>query len=123
MWRSTSLRVGFTVVATTAALTGCGGGGGTKAASPNDGAAGTGGTTINIKSFTYGPATLQVKSGQKVTVTNEDGAVHTVTADDKSFDSGDLEKGKSFTFTAGKPGTYNYICSIHQYMKGTIKVT
>lgn len=121
MWRNTPLRVAVTVVATAAALTGCGGSGGAKTAAPKGGT--VAGTAITIKNFSFEPATLEVKSGQQVTVTNEDGAVHTVTADDKSFDTKDLSKGKSATFTAGKPGTYNYICSIHQYMKGTLKVT
>ena len=71
----------------------------------------------------FDPTPLQVKSGQKITVTNDDSAVHTITAKDKSFDSMELGKGKTFTFTAGKAGKYDYICNIHQYMKGSIQVS
>ncbi|MCU1603436.1 MAG: blue (type 1) copper domain protein, partial [Frankiales bacterium] len=81
------------------------------------------GNAIQIKGFAYSPATLKAKVGETITVTNEDSSVHTITASDKSFDSGDLAKGKAFTFTIKKAGSYDYICDIHQYMKGTITVS
>lgn len=56
-----------------------------------------------------------------MTVTNHDSATHTWTATNKTFGSGDLATGKTFTFT--KPGTYSYICSIHASMHGTVTVT
>jgi plastocyanin len=56
-------------------------------------------------------------------VRNNDTAPHTVTAKDKSFDTGTIDPGKTATFTAPtKPGTYDYICTIHPYMKGTLIV-
>lgn len=81
------------------------------------------GSTLSIKDFSFTPAALTVKSGAKVTVTNNDSATHTWTAADKTFDSGDLATGKSFTFTFTKPGTYSYVCSIHAAMHGTVTVT
>lgn len=115
------LGVCLTAVAVAAALTGCGGGAaGTKAS----GGKGASGDAITIKDFKYDPTPLKVKSGQKVTVTNEDSSVHTITADDKSFDSKELKKGQTYTFTApSKAGSYTYICDIHQYMKGTLEVS
>ncbi|MEE4545142.1 cupredoxin domain-containing protein [Streptomyces sp. V4-01] len=79
---------------------------------------------ISIKNFTFVPATLAVSPGAKVTVTNQDTTTHTVTATTgKLFDTGDVPPGRTATFTApGKPGTYDYICSIHQFMMGTLKV-
>ena len=109
----------LTVLAVAAALTGCGGGG----TADKTKAAGASGDSITIKNFMFDPTPLKVKSGQQVTVTNDDSAVHTITATDKSFDSKNLTKGKTFTFTAGKAGTYTYICDIHQYMKGSIEVS
>ncbi len=76
-----------------------------------------------IKDFSFEPATVSVKVGETVVFTNLDSAVHTATADEGPFDSGDLRKGQSFTFTADKPGTYTYFCMPHPYMKGTIEVT
>ena len=79
--------------------------------------------TVSIKDFAFTPAALTVTSGTTVTVINNDSATHTWTATDKTFDSGDLATGKSFTFTFTKPGTYSYVCSIHASMHGTVTVT
>ena len=78
---------------------------------------------MTIKDFSFEPSTVKVKVGQKVVFTNEDSAVHTATADEGEFDSGDLRKGQSFTFMADKAGTFSYFCTPHQYMKGTVEVT
>jgi len=115
----------LTAVTVAAALTGCGGGGGgSKASGGSSSGGGAAGNAITIADFKFSPTPLKVKSGQKITVTNTDSALHTVTADDKSFDTKDLKKGQTFTFTApGKAGTYKYICDIHQYMKGSLEVS
>ena len=64
-----------------------------------------------------------VTPGEKVTVTNKDSVAHTVTANDKKFDTGDISPGKTATFTApSTPGRYPYICTIHQYMTGMLTV-
>ena len=40
------------------------------------------------------------------------------------FNTGNISHNHSKTITAPtKPGTYHYICNIHQYMMGTIKVS
>lgn len=75
---------------------------------------------VAIANFAFTPAVLTVSAGTKVTFTNSDGAVHTATASDKSFDSDRLAQGQSFSTTITKPGTY--YCSIHQYMTAEIKV-
>jgi plastocyanin len=54
--------------------------------------------------------------------TNDDSAPHTVTADDGSFSSGNLNPGDSYTYTFTTPGTYAYHCNYHSWMKGTIIV-
>ncbi|MDJ0464288.1 cupredoxin domain-containing protein [Streptomyces sp. H27-C3] len=79
---------------------------------------------ITIKDFTFEPANLTVAPGTKVTVVNEDSAPHTVTAGgDKPFDTGNIAAGKRATFTApSRAGKYAYICTIHQYMKGSLTV-
>jgi plastocyanin len=79
---------------------------------------------IVIKNFMFSPMALTVTPGAKITVSNEDTATHTITATDKSFDSGDIAPGKTATITApAKPGTYRYLCDIHQYMTGVLTVT
>jgi plastocyanin len=79
------------------------------------------GTAISIKNFQYSPNPISVKVGAKVLVTNDDGTVHTLTADDKSFDTGDLDGGAAKPITISKPGKYTYHCTIHNYMTGTIE--
>ena len=51
------------------------------------------------------------------------GTIHTVSADDLSFLSGNLTPGRRFEHTFETPGTYSHHCSIHPTMRGTITVT
>ncbi|HUP68660.1 MAG TPA: cupredoxin family copper-binding protein [Acidimicrobiales bacterium] len=83
---------------------------------------GEAGTAITIKDFKFAPETLKAKVGDKITVTNEDSAIHTLTAKDKSFDTGNLDQGAEGTITVSKAGTVEYFCNIHDYMTGTIEV-
>ncbi|HYC11153.1 MAG TPA: cupredoxin domain-containing protein [Nitrososphaerales archaeon] len=83
------------------------------------------GTGSNTK-LNYVPATATVVVGLNNTVTfvNEDSVVHTVTATNKAFDSGDIKPGASWTYNFTSPGTYSYYCIYHSaWMKGTITVT
>lgn len=79
-------------------------------------------SAIAIKDFKFAPETLKAKVGDEITVTNKDSATHTVTAKDKSFDTGNLDEGAEKTITVAKAGTFEYVCSIHDYMTGTIEV-
>jgi plastocyanin len=59
--------------------------------------------------------------------TNNDGFAHTVTAGTRDnpadlFDSGNVEAGETFEFTFDEPGTYEYFCSLHPGMDGTVTV-
>ena len=47
---------------------------------------------------------------------------HTVTADDGSFDSGNLPDGKTFRHTFKKPGKYKYHCEYHPRDKAVVVV-
>jgi plastocyanin len=79
--------------------------------------------TIVVSNFAYGPASLSVAPGTKITVVNQDRAPHTVTARDKSFDTGTIAGGQRGEFTApSSPGTHPYICTIHPYMTGVLIV-
>ncbi len=78
---------------------------------------------IEIAGFQFGPAEVEVVVGTTVTWTNFDGATHTATADDGTFDSGDIPAGEEFSFTFEEPGTFSYFCEIHPDMTGTVTVT
>ena len=75
----------------------------------------------------YAPDSITVYIGINATVvwTNTDSVFHTVTADTGSyFDSGTMQPSNVFifNFTAVGPGTYNYHCSFHPPMHGTVVV-
>ncbi len=78
--------------------------------------------TVQIKNFSFSPSASTVKKGVTVTFTNSDSVGHTVTADDGSFDTGNINSGASQTITFSKAGTFTYHCSVHPTMKGTITV-
>lgn len=82
------------------------------------------GHTVTIQNFGFHPSTLTVKAGTTVTFVQEDSTPHTVTGSGNSafLHSSPLNKGQTYTATFSKPGTYNYICSIHPDMKGTVVV-
>ncbi len=78
--------------------------------------------TIDTKNFAYAPATITVHPGDTVVFKNSDSTAHTVTASDKSFDSGNMDRGATWSHVFSKAGTYAYLCSYHTYMQGTIVV-
>ncbi|MDE1725263.1 MAG: cupredoxin domain-containing protein [Thaumarchaeota archaeon] len=85
---------------------------------------------VGLESPFFTPNALNVKTGTTVTFVNTDGNSHTVTSvnpgttnPDGTFDSGIIKAGKTFSFTFSKPGTYEYICTIHTHMRGTIIVS
>lgn len=77
---------------------------------------------VQIVEFTYEPDPVVVQVGGKVTWQNEDTAPHTATADDGSFDTGIIEKGKLGSATFKEPGTFTYFCEVHPTMHGTVEV-
>ena len=83
----------------------------------------TGTQTVTIRDFAFDPAELTVAAGTTVTWTNAGATGHTATADDGSFDCGRIASGASLSFTFSTPGTFDYHCAIHPFMKGRITVT
>lgn len=89
---------------------------------------------VNLKyEFIAGfrPSSITIVKGTKVIFRNVDivdDIHHTVTKNKtnggpgKFWDSGDLEPGKAFTRTFNRIGTFNYICSYHDHMRGKITV-
>jgi plastocyanin len=77
---------------------------------------------VEIVDFAYGPETVTVAAGGKVTWRNEDSADHTVTLDDGSFESGDIAEGKLKSESFKSPGSFAYHCEIHPEMTGTVEV-
>ncbi|MBZ4560325.1 cupredoxin domain-containing protein [Mycobacterium avium] len=78
---------------------------------------------VVIDGFAFAPATLTVPAGTTVTWINRDEEPHTVAASDGSFHSPGMGTGAVFTHTFSAAGTFDYVCSIHPMMRGTVVVT
>ena len=77
---------------------------------------------VKIDNFTFGPQRVTVKAGTTVTWVNEDDIPHTVAATGKEFKSKVLDTDDKYSFTFTTPGTFEYFCSLHPHMTGTIVV-
>ena len=77
---------------------------------------------IDIVDFAFEPAELTVTVGEPVTWTNKGTTTHTVTSDDGELDSGDNAPGAAYGHVFEAPGVYQYHCTIHPEMQGTITV-
>jgi plastocyanin len=97
------------------------------------------GPVINLSSLMFNPSTTTVQVGTTVTWRNDEPITHTVTSGryegvekttglrseqypDGTFNTKLEGKGKTFSFTFTKPGSYTYYCDIHQGMNATIVV-
>ena len=76
-----------------------------------------------IKNISYLQPRITVTVGTTLEWTNNDPLPHTVTATDKTFNSGLIQPGRTFRHTFTKSGTFNYYCIPHPFMKGVIVVT
>jgi len=80
-------------------------------------------SAVSIDNFTFGPQTLTVKAGTTVTWTNKDDIPHGIASDNNAFTkSKALDTDDSYSFTFTTPGTYQYFCYVHPFMKGTVVV-
>ena len=82
-------------------------------------------TLVSIQNFAH--AVLNVAPGEEIVWVNADPVPHSVTGGasgvaDGSFDSGLLGPGQSFALTFDEPGEYQFTCSIHPAMNGTVVV-
>jgi plastocyanin len=81
--------------------------------------------SIDINNMMFTPSQITIAKGGTVTWTNNDSTAHTVTDDLSNVDgpaSGDIQPGSTYSFTFNKTGSFQYHCSIHPYMRGTIVV-
>jgi len=80
----------------------------------------------------FEPAVIEIKAGQTVVWKNSSREVHTVTADPSQatnpedvelphgaqrFDSGFLNPTQNYEHTFSKPGTYRYVCTLHEVQR------
>ena len=79
-------------------------------------------TRVTISDFQFAPASVTIDVGDTVTWTNEGPTPHSATADDRSFDTGIFEAGRSRSHTFDEAGTFAYFCTPHPNMRGTVTV-
>jgi plastocyanin len=77
---------------------------------------------VKIDNFTFVPQRLTIRPGTTVTWINEDDIPHTIAATGKEFRSKVLDTDDKFSFTFTAAGTFEYFCSLHPHMTGTIVV-
>jgi plastocyanin len=125
-----SFRVAFVVVVAVSALGACGKDDkGDKEAKPPPSSANgsvplSGEAPVDIVNFAFAPQKVVVKPGTKVTWTNQDTTIHDIkdTSPLANPQGKEMSKGDTFSITYAQPGSYSYICGIHQYMMGTVEV-
>ncbi len=96
---------------------------GAPSAPPPGGGGGGGPMTIDVGDRIYRPASVTVSPGTTITWRNIDDRPHTVTDRAGSFDSGIFDTGGTYTRTFDTPGTFQYFCTLHPDMVGTVSVT
>jgi plastocyanin len=73
------------------------------------------------KSYVFEPERIEVDAGQTVTWTNDDNFTHTVQVDGQ--EDHEVERGESVSIAFDAPGTYHYVCTLHeQDMDGEVIV-
>ncbi|MBP8624245.1 MAG: cupredoxin family copper-binding protein [Methanothrix sp.] len=78
---------------------------------------------VNIKNGSFVPSALTVSSGTTVEWHNQDAIQHRIVSSQGLFDSGLIDPGKKFSIKFNNPGTYNYYCSLHPQMQGSVTVS
>jgi plastocyanin len=80
--------------------------------------------TVTIQNFAFHPANFTVSPGVTITVINEDQVIHTLTADNVAFNSGDVTNGVPVSFRAPtQPGTYPFHDHLRSYITGVLTVS
>lgn len=81
---------------------------------------------VTVHDFAFEPKTIRVKSGGTVTWTNRDDFDHAVQVDALELSGpkfGPQSAPATYAHRFTKPGTYPYICGVHNSMTGTVIVT
>jgi plastocyanin len=77
---------------------------------------------VPIVGRAYQPSQLTIAAGQTVVWQNRSITHHTVTSTTGLFNSTSISPGASYSLTFSDPGTFNYECTIHPGMRGSVTV-
>jgi plastocyanin len=90
---------------------------------PSTPSAPTATTSVSMVGSAFSPPDIQVSPGATVTFTNQDNIQHNVTFSSSSVPStGNFSSGAKTVVMPTAAGTYDYHCSLHAGMQGTVKV-
>lgn len=78
--------------------------------------------TVLIKAMKFVPEVIEVSAGDEIVWVNEDIVPHTVTATDKSPDSGLINTKASWKWVPDETGEHPYVCLYHPTMTGKVIV-
>jgi plastocyanin len=90
--------------------------------SPDTTAGGRHTVTAAVEDFLFRPGRFDIAAGTTIVWTNDGQVVHTVSAEDGSFDSGPIEPGERRSITFSRAGTFPFHCTPHPFMRGVIVV-
>jgi len=84
----------------------------------------------NKDTSAFSPNPVQIQPGTTVVWSNNDNTPHTITSGmglndtnkGKAFDSGPIAIGKTYSHKFDVAGTYDYFCTLHPTMVGTVSV-
>ena len=79
--------------------------------------------SVTIEALQFSQPNLEVKAGDSVIWKNKNPFPHNVTAENKSFRSGEIQSARSWKFKAGKKGVFPYVCTLHPGMKAVLIVS
>lgn len=78
---------------------------------------------VRIVDNRFRPASITIDRGTVVKWKNRGSRTHTTTSDTGLWDSGSLSPGDTFRRRFRRRGRFDYHCTIHASMTGTIRVT
>ena len=79
--------------------------------------------TIDTADYSFTPVRVSVPAGTTITWSNSGAVIHTATATNGNFDTGDIPSGSSVSIEFDTPGTFSYNCNPHPWMLGQVVVT
>ncbi|KIC22798.1 cupredoxin domain-containing protein [Leisingera sp. ANG-Vp] len=77
---------------------------------------------VTIRRFTFSPAELVIRPGDRVVWENRDSAPHTATGRDGGWDTGEIVKGAQAGVVFEREGRFEYLCAYHPHMTAVVTV-
>ncbi len=80
------------------------------------------GASVTVANMAFGPGSVTVGLGERVTWTFQDATAHTSTSDQSFWDSGTKSGGATYSRAFTSAGAFAYHCTLHTMMRGRVAV-